>query len=314
MRFPEGVALFRDTFQSFNEDKAPRLGAALSYYTVFSIPPLLLFLIGLGGLLFGHDATEGRVVGALSDLVGQTGASAIQEILRSANREHHGLIPTIVGVFTLLLGASGVFGQIKDALDTIWEVAPRPGRGIKSFLGKYVFSIVLLIGTGFLLLVSLALNALLAGLGDYLARILPGGQGLWGGVNALFSLVIIAFLFALMFRFIPDGRVCWKDALIGGALTSLLFTIGEILIGFYLGRTNVGSAFGAAGSFVVLLVWVYYSSMIFFFGAEFTKTYALRFGDRIAIEPHAAPVTQSAREHQGIPRRSGPPTARPASG
>lgn len=302
MHFREGVELFGGAFRSFAEDKATRLAAALAYYTVFSIPPLLMLMIGIGGMVFGRDATQGQVVAALSDLVGAGGAAAIEEILRSAHAEHRGLLPTVVGIVMLLLGASGVFGQIKDALDTIWEVAPRPGQGLKSFLRKYVFSIMLLFGTGFLLLVSLLLNALLSGLGDYLGRTLPGGEGLWQAVNAGFSLVLIATLFTLMFRFIPDGRVAWKDAWIGGALTSLLFTIGEILIGFYLGRTNVGSAFGAAGSFVVLLVWVYYSSMIFLFGAEFTKTYARLRGSSIVCEPHAEPVTREAREQQGIPR------------
>jgi membrane protein len=302
MHFREGMNLFGGTFRSFAEDKATRLAAALAYYTVFSVPPLLLLMIGVGGMVFGRDATQGQVVAALSDLVGPRGAVAIEEILRSAHAEHRGLLPTIVGIATLLLGASGVFGQIKDALDTIWEVAPKPGHGLKSFLGKYVFSIMLLFGTGFLLLVSLLLNAMLSGLGDYLGRTLPGGEGLWRAINAGFSVVLIATLFTLMFRFIPDGKVAWKDAWAGGALTALLFTIGEILIGFYLGRTNVGSAFGAAGSFVVLLVWVYYSSMIFLFGAEFTKTYARMRGSSIVCEPHAEPVTREAREQQGIPR------------
>jgi membrane protein len=297
------LGLFAEAFRSWNEDKAPRLGAALAYYTIFSIPPLLILLIGVASLLFNGEVVQGSFLRTLEDLVGPQGAGAIRDMLASPRAEKPGMIATIIGTGTLLLGASAVFGHLKDAIDTVWEIEPKPTRGKLAFFRKYVFSLMVLLGTGFLLLVSLAVSTLLTALGDTLDRYLPGGEGLWAAVDVLFSLTVITFLFALLYKYIPDATVAWKDALVGGLVTSILFNVGEYLIGFYLGRTNIGSAFGAAGSLVVLLVWVYYSSMIFFFGAEFTKAYAERYGSRIVPEADARPVTEEARRQQGIPRR-----------
>jgi membrane protein len=297
------LGLFAEAFRSWNEDKAPRLGAALAYYTIFSIPPLLILLIGVASLVFNGEVVQGSFLRTLEDLVGPQGAGAIRDMLASPRAEKPGMIATIIGTGTLLLGASAVFGHLKDAIDTVWEIEPKPTRGKLAFFRKYVFSLMVLLGTGFLLLVSLAVSTLLTALGDTLDRYLPGGEGLWAAVDVLFSLAVITFLFALLYKYIPDATVAWKDALVGGLVTSILFNVGEYLIGFYLGRTNIGSAFGAAGSLVVLLVWVYYSSMIFFFGAEFTKAYAERYGSRIVPEADARPVTEEARRQQGIPRR-----------
>jgi membrane protein len=287
------LLLFRDTYVSWDKDNAPRLGAALAYYTIFSIPPLLILLIGLAGVLFDSGRVQDRFVGTIEHLVGPHGAAAVQDMLRSAHRERHGVLATTVGLITLVLGASGVFGNLKDALNVIWHVEPKPGRGLILFARKYLFSVLVLLGTGFLLIVSLALNTLLAALGDTLSRYLPGGAALWQAVNVVVSLGTTATLFALMYRYIPDVRVAWKDALLGGIVTSALFTGGEALIGFYLGRTDVGSSFGAAGSLAVVLVWVYYSAMIFFFGAEFTKCYATRYGAPIIPEPDAKRVAEA---------------------
>jgi len=226
--------------------------------------------------------------------------------MTSARQTHRGTVATVVGIVLLLLSASGVFGQLKDALNTLWEVEPRPGRGLRAWFGEYVFSMMVLFGTGFLLIVSLAVTALLAALGDYLAHRLPGGEALWQVVNVFISLGVVGVLFAMLFRFIPDGHVVWKDALVGGLVTSVLFTLGQLAIGFYLGRSNVGSSYGAAGSLVVMLVWIYYSSMIFLYGAEFTKTYAMRMGERVRPDEDAVAVTPEARAQQGIPwRRAG---------
>ena len=287
----QALALFGPALDSFYRNGAPRLGAALAFYTVFSIPPLLILVLGIGGQIFGPDAAAGRLTGALSDLIGAAGAQALQDVLRDVHQAHRGPLPTLLGIGTLLVGATAVFGQLKDALDTIWGVGARPGHAWTLFLRKYVFSLLLLLGTGFLLLVSLAINAGLAALGDYLGRTLPGGQNLWGALNSLLSLGAVTFLFALMFRFIPDVRVAWKDALAGGSLTAVLFTVGESLIGFYLGRTRASSAFGVTGSVAVLLLWVYYSSMILLYGAEYTKEFSLRRGERIVPEPEARKVT-----------------------
>jgi membrane protein len=297
--------LLAATLHSWREDKAPRLGAALAYYTIFSIPPLLILLIGIASIAFGRDAVEGRVVGTIQGLVGTGGASAIQDMLRSAHASGRGPIATAIGLITLLLGASGVISNLKDALNPIWEVEPKPGRGIVAFLREYIFSISLVLAAGFLLLVSLAVSAALAALGDYLGRVLPGGAALWGAVDVFVSVLVIGFLFAVLFKYLPNARVAWGDVLLGGLFTSVLFTVGEALIGLYLGRTNVGSAFGAAGSLVVVLVWVYYSSMILFFGGEFTKAYATLYGSRIVPDPDARPVAEGEREQQGIPRRRG---------
>jgi len=297
------VRLFAETVRSWREDKAPRLGASLAYYTIFSIPPLLILLIGIASIAFGRDAVEGRIVGTIQGLIGAGGAAAIQDMLRNAHASGHGPIATVIGVVTLLLGASGVVSNLKDSLNTIWEIEPKPGRGIAAFVKKYFFSMSLALAAGFLLLASLAVSAGLAALGDYLGRVLPGGTALWGTVNVLLSIVVIGLLFAVLFKFLPDARVAWRDVLLGGFFTSVLFTVGEALIGLYLGRTNVGSAFGAAGSLVVVLVWVYYSSMILFFGAEFTQAYARLYGSRIVPDPDAQPVGEDQRKQQGIPRR-----------
>jgi membrane protein len=292
--------------KSWQEDKAPRLGAALAYYTIFSIPPLLILLIGVASLVFNGEVVEGRFLRTLEDMVGPHGAAAIRDMLASPRSEKPGLIATILGTVTLLIGASAVFGHLKDAINTVWEIEPKPTRGKLAFLRKYFFSLMVLLGTGFLLLVSLAVSTLLTALGDTLNQYLPGGEGLWAAVDVLFSLAIITFLFALLYKYIPDATVAWKDALVGGLVTSFLFNVGEYLIGFYLGRTDVGSAFGAAGSLVVLLVWVYYSSMIFFFGAEFTKAFATSYGSRIIPDADMAPVTEEARRQQGIPHHPTP--------
>jgi membrane protein len=299
------VRLLAATIHSWREDKAPRLGAALAYYTIFSIPPLLMLLIGMASLVFGREAVEGRIVGTIQGLIGAGGAAAIQDMLRNAHASGHGLIATVIGFVTLLLGASGVVSSLKDALNTIWEIEPKPGRGVLAFLKDYIFSMSLALAAGFLLLVSLAVSAALAALGDYLGRVLPGGAGVWGTVNVVLSVLVIGFLFAVLFKYLPSARVAWKDVLLGGLFTSVLFTVGETLIGLYLGRTKVGSAFGAAGSLVVILVWVYYSSMILFFGAEFTQAYARLYGSRIVPDRDARPVADEQREQQGIPRRQG---------
>ena len=305
------IELLRITYCSWQEDKAPRLGAALAYYTVFSIPPLLILLIGIASLVFDSTVVQGRFLRTLQDLVGPQGAAALQDILATPRAEKPGVIATILGTATLLLGASAVFGHLKDAINTVWEIEPKPTEGKLAFLRKYVFSLAMLLGTGFLLLVSLAVSTLLVALGDTIQAYLPGGEGLWAAMDMLSSLAVISFLFALLYRYIPDAIVAWKDALLGGLVTSILFNMGRYLIGFYLGRSDIGSAFGAAGSLVVLLVWVYYSSQIFFFGAEFTKAYATLYGSNIVPEPHAVPVTEEAREQQGIPRHEGSGAADP---
>lgn len=279
--------LFAATFLAWRDDNAGRLAAALAYYTLFSIPPFLILLLGVAGTIFDRNPIQERLVRTARDLVGPDGAGALRELLHAVSSGGHHTRATLVGIATLLLGASGVFGHLKHSIDAVWGIEPKPGGGVLSYGRRYLVSMMTLLGTGFLLLVSLALNALLGAVGDLVGSAFPGGAPLWRVVNTVFTLGVIAVVFALLFRYIPDAIVAWKDALVGGGVTSVLFMAGESLIGFYLGRTNVASAFGVAGSLVILLVWVYYSSMIFFFGAEFTKAYADRYGDRILPAEHA---------------------------
>lgn len=267
-------------FQDWKRDRADRLGAALAYYTVLSIPPLLLLLMGVAGLVFERASVQGRILTTLQQLFGREGTDAIREILAGMDRQGRSATATVVGIGTLLIGASGVFGHLKDTLDTIWNVRQEKSGGWRGWLKDNVFSIVALMGAAFLLVVSLAVNALLAAAGDVLARHLPGGTLVWGAINFVVSLGVLALLFGLMFRYIPAAGVRWREARLGGIVTAVLFVIGEAAIGFYLGKSDVGSAFGVAGSLVVLLVWVYYSALIFFYGAEFTQAYAQRHAAR----------------------------------
>jgi membrane protein len=287
--------LFAATFLGFRRDNAGRLAAALSYYTLFSIPPFLILILGVAGSIFDRNPVQERLVHTARDLVGPDGAGALRELLRAVTSDAHHTRTTIVGIATLLFGASGVFGHLKESLDQVWGIEPKPARGVLSYARQYLFSMMALLGTGFLLFLSLALNAILAAVGDWVGGALPGGAPLWRAVNLLVFLAVIAVLFALLFRYVPDAVVTWKDSLVGGGVTSVLFMAGESLIGLYLGRTHVASAFGVAGSLVILLVWVYYSSMIFFFGAEFTKAYADRYGNRILPAGHAVAAATRAR-------------------
>lgn len=303
------LEILKAALASWRRDRAPRLGAALAYYTVFSIPPLLIFLIGMAGVVFGREAVQGRVVTTLRELLGPHGAQAVEETLRSVSTHDRGVAATGIGIATLLLGASGVFGQLKDALNTVWEVQRKPASGLWGMIRDNVWSVVTVIGTGFLLIVSLALNAAVAALGDYLRLYLPGSESVWTVLNAAMALASITVVFALIYKVVPDARIPWRHAFAGGVMTALLFTVGEQVIGLYLGHTNVGSVFGAAGSLIVVLVWIYYSAQIFLFGSELTKAITTRAGRRrVAPEAHAEPATPEARAEQGLDRA---PTAVP---
>jgi membrane protein len=293
--------LLRSSATEWLEDKAPRLGAALAYYTIFSLAPLLLIAIAVAGLVFDKKAARGQIVGQIQNMMGRQGAEAIESMLDSASRPEAGYTATGIGIVLLLFGATGLFGQLQDAMNTIWEVQPKPGRGIWGFVKDRFLSFSMVMGTVFLLLVSLVMSAGLAAMGSLM--------GDWGTsrvgqiVNFVVSFAVISGLFAMIFRFLPDAKVAWRDVWLGSALTALLFTIGKTAIGLYLGHSSVASAYGAAGSLVVLLIWAYYSAQIFLFGAEFIKAYANQYGSRIVPEADAEPVTEEARAEQGIPHR-----------
>lgn len=298
------VELLKETFKEWQEDKASRLAAALAYYTAFSIAPLLIIAIAIAAVVFGEEAARGGIEDQLRGLIGQQGAQAVEEMIKNSSKPAEGTIATIISVVFLLFGASGVFGQLQDSLNTIWEVAPKPGRGVMGFIKDRFLSFTMVLSIGFLLLVSLVLSAVLAGLNNVLGGMMPGLSFLWGLLNFLISFGVITLLFALIYRVLPDAKIAWGDVWFGAIITALLFTIGKSLIGLYLGNSSVGSTYGAAGSFVVLLLWVNYSAQILFFGAEFTQVYANKYGSRIVPTKNAVRLTEEDRAQQGIPRSS----------
>ena len=244
--------------------------AALAFYTIFSLAPVLVVVIALAGSIFGEEAVRGQIFSEFQGLMGPEAALLIQEVLKSAARPSAGRIATLLGVGTLLFGATAVFAQLQDALNRVWEVAPKPGAVFTTLLRKRVLSFAILLGVGFLLMVSLVMSAALSALSTRLEALLPVDISLLQAFNFLLSFLLITLLFALIYRLLPDVRLDGRDVMLGAVATSLLFVLGKTLIGYYLGKTSVASAYGAAGSLVVVLLWVYYSSLIFFFGAELT--------------------------------------------
>jgi membrane protein len=307
-------SVIKGSFKEWSEDKASRLAAALSYYTIFSLAPLLVIVIAIAGFVFGKQAAQGAIVQQISGLVGQRGAEQVQTMIQNANQPAAGLIATIVGIVLLLFGATGVFNQLQDSMNTIWEVRLKPGRGIFAMVRDRFLSFAMILGIAFLLLVSLVLSAALSAFGKLLVGIMPGFPSILQVINFIVSFGVISFLFVLIFKFLPDARISWKDAWIGGAVTSLLFTIGKQLIGVYLGTSSTANVFGVAGSLIILLLWIYYSGMILFFGAEFTQVYANTYGSGITPVKDAERVTEEERAEQGIPHRRSERGQKPTSG
>ncbi len=277
-------ALVSETFSQWLDDKAPRLGAALAFYTALSLAPLLVIMLAIAGLAYGRQAAQGQLVWQMKDLLGAEGAKAIQALIVAAHRPASGIIATIIGLITLFFGASSAFVELTDALNTIWRVPDKPGRsGIASafdMIKRRSVSFLMVIAAGILLLLSVFLGAWISA-GEKLFRgVLPLPGAALDIVNLLISFIAITALFALIYKALPDVRLKWSDVAIGAAITSALFSIGKFLIGIYLGKTTIASSYGAAGSFLIVLLWVYYSAQIFFLGAEFTKIYTLRFGSR----------------------------------
>lgn len=278
---PKGMlSLFGEAFRDWGEDKAERLGAALAYYTIFSIGPLLVVVIALAGLIFGDAAAQGQVAEKLQGFLGAEGATTIQGMIKSASAPTAGILATIFGLITLLLGAAGILLQLKGALNTIWEVEPKKGQNFLAGLLGAVSSFLMVLLAGLLLVLSLIANSILAAASEFLSDKLPLGPWFWQIVNYGISLVVLTPVFAAIFKFLPDAKIAWKDVWFGAFITSILFMIGQVAIGFYMGFAKVGSAFGAASSLVVILVWIYYSAQILFFGAELTQVYASRRGSK----------------------------------
>jgi membrane protein len=273
--------LVRDAFFQWIDDNPFQMGAALAYYTLFSIAPLLLIAIAVAGSVFGRDASQVQIIGAIQDVVGFHSARAILAIIENAGqRPDSGFFATAAGMILLLLGAAGVIGQLQDSLNAIWRVASKTGRGIMGFVRDRLVSYSMVLGVGFLLVVSLIFSALLTAVSGIVSGFLPIGAIMAHILGLIVSFVFIALLFAVIYKFVPDVRIAWRDVWVGAATASLLFSAGKFVIGFYLGQSMVTSIYGAAGSLVTLLLWVYYSSLMFFFGAELTQVYASRYGSR----------------------------------
>lgn len=301
MKFKEIKYLVTQSFAEWSEDKASRLAAALAYYTIFSILPLLIIIIAIAAQVFERSLVQQQLVRQIATLVGQTGAEAIEAILENASEPEDSLLAAIVSIITLLLGASGVFGQLYDALNTIWEVQAKPGRGILGTVKDRFFSFTMVLGVGFLLLVSLIISTALQAFNELVSGILPSFLFLAQTLNFLISFAVVTILFALIYKVVPDVRVAWRDVWIGALVTAFLFAVGKWAVGLYLGNSTPGSTYGAAGSLIVLLLWVYYSAQILFLGAEFTQVYANKYGSRIVADETAVSLTLAARAQQGIP-------------
>ncbi len=290
--------LFKRTFNRFFAEDTFEMGAALAYYTVFSLAPLVLIAISIAGMVFGQQAAEGQISQQIESAVGPTVAQAIQEMLKNARESGSSTTASIIGVVVLLLAASGVFVQLQSALNKIWRVPPQESGGVWSWIKNRLLTFAMVLAIGFLLLVSLIVSTAIAAASSYLA---PGETTLSMLINQVVSFVTITVLFALIFKYLPDRHVQWRDVWIGAALTALLFVVGKYLLGLYLGQKSVTSAYGAAGSLVLILMWVYYASQILLFGAQFTQVYATR-GDEAQRQletGHAAaekPSTEAARD------------------
>jgi membrane protein len=292
-------AFLKTTINEWVEAEPFQLAAALSYYTLFSLAPLLLIAIGVAGFAFGREAAQNQIVETLNGMIGQESAKTVQEIIQASNEQPKtGMISTITGFVALLFGAGGVVGQLQTSLNKIWKVAPKPGQGMWGFIRQRFFSFAMVLGIGFLLLVSLIVSALLSSFTGMLTSILGDATFIAHVLDILVTFGFIIFLFALIYKFVPDVEIMWKDVWIGAAITSILFTVGKYLIGLYIGTSGVSSTFGAAGSLITILVWVYYSSLVFFLGAEFTKVYAAEYGSGVVPAKNAQamdPTPQSAR-------------------
>lgn len=278
--FKTASELFQQTFKEWNNDSAPRLAAAIAYYTALSIAPLLVIVIGIVGMIYGEQAAQSEIMTQLQSALGQEAANTIRNIVENMSQTGGG-ISALISIGVLLVGATGIFAQLQDALNIVWQAEETDRSGVENILYKRLLSFGMLLVIGFLLLVSLVAGAVISSLDTFLADLFPGTQLLLSILNIVVSFAITTLLFAAMYKFLPDVDIEWRDVWVGAAVTTILFTLGRFALTLYLGNVGVASTYGAAGSFVVLLIWVYYSAQIVIFGAEFTQVYAERYGSRI---------------------------------
>jgi len=303
-------SMAKESVSAWIEDFAPSMGAAIAYYTAFSIAPLIIIVIAIAGLVFGEEAASGYLYAQVSGLLGDEGGKAVQGMVESASSSGKGIMATIVGIVLLIVGATTVFGELQTDLDRIWKApAAKKAEGVWGLLRSRVLSLGLVVSIGFLLLVSLVVSSALAALGEWWGGAFESFKWLLEILNFVVSLVVITALFALMYKILPRVKIGWRDVWIGAGVTALLFTIGKFLVGMYLGRAGVASSFGAAGSLAVLLVWVYYSAQIFLLGAEFTWVYAHRVGSRQGLDKPETAKASIATERAAAGETSDMPSA-----
>ena len=297
MKARDFANLVAETIKEWQKDQAARMAAALAYYATFSLAPLLVLVLAIAGLVGGRDAAQGLVMAQIQDLVGEEGKEFVQSMIENAAATPTGVKASILGSVTLLVGALGAFNELQNALDRIWDVEPKPitrwSLRVQRFIFKRLLSFSMVLGIGFLLLISLVISAALSALSEYLGRIPLFSELMLQILHLIISLGLITFLFAMIFKFIPDVEIRWRNVWLGAAITAILFTIGKTLIGIYLGQAEVSSTFGAAGSLAVLMIWVYYSSQILFLGAEFTQVFTKRSGERPRPDENALKVKRS---------------------
>jgi membrane protein len=287
------LSLLRETFNEWQQDKVPILAAALSYYMIFSIAPLLILVIAVLGFIVGEQIAQEEVFTKLESVVGAENAVSIQTVLKNQFSPSSNIRATLVAIATILFGATTVFAQLKQALNMIWGVQPKPGRGLKDFIKTRILSIFMVLGIGLILLLSLIISSVLSGTSEILEKYLFIPSFIWSLVDLAISFGLITLLFAQIYRVLPDVKIAWKDVGVGAAMTAVLFIIGKSVISLYLGQSSIASAYGAAGSFVVLLMWIFYSTQIFLFGAEFTQVWSRRYGSQIRPNKNA---TSTLRE------------------
>ena len=304
MRKPRSILrLFKETAIIWNDDNVSTHGAALAFYTVFSIAPLLLVSIAIAGLAFGTQVSHGEVITEIRNMLGPDGAKSIENLVSSAaQKPHAGIIATVVGFVAMLIGASGVFQQLQQSLNIIWRVTIKPGKGLWVFVRRRLLTFSMIVVIGFILLVSLLVGTAISALGKYMGGSLPGGEGLWHLVHSTIAFSVTTVLFAAILKVLPDVILEWRDVWLGSAVTAFLFTVGKLLIGLYLGHSGVASSYGAAGSLVIVLLWVFYASQILYFGAEFTRTHVMHLGRELAAKDGATFLKEPTELNQSTDR------------
>jgi membrane protein len=295
--FRDAGKIFKNAFKGFSDDKVLKLSGSLAYTMVFAMGPLILILITASSFFFGREAIEGKIYGQLEGFLGHDTALQLQDIIKHAAISGKGTLATVIGFVFLFIGATGIFSEIQDSINMIWGVKPKPKKGWLAFLKNRFLSFSVIIGLGFLLLVSLAVSAVVEAFGNHLKTLLPNVSTiLLYIVNLLISIGISGFIFAIIFKVLPDAQIKWKDVWVGALATTILFLLGKFAISFYISKSNIGSTYGTAGSLVVLLLWIYYSSVILYFGAEFTMSYAMEYGDPIKPAAYAVTVKEVEEE------------------